>query len=251
MYSSRAERTLSALAALIVVAAMVAMVVIGLRVEWKQRDNEAVVSVELAHERKSPRPLRPEARKARTSKPKETPSPRNLKNRATPLVAPPMPIILLPPKIITATVASSGAGASSGASQLPGPGQGAGDQGKGLGGGGNGGNGDGTGGDEQPVIGPRHISGKLSMADLPEGLLPPGGPAAVRVLFRVTPAGKVSDCEIDHSSGIPALDLLACRLIEERFRFRPARNRAGRPVSSRVMETHTWYVEPEPAVPPR
>ena len=83
------------------------------------------------------------------------------------------------------------------------------------------------------------------MNDLPEGLLPPGVEAAVSVLFRVEASGRVSDCQVDRSSGIAGLDGLACRLIEQRFRYRPARNRAGKPVASRVIETHSWYAEPD------
>lgn len=252
MYVSRTERSLSAVAAMIIVAALGLMVVLGLRVDLRQPVSETLLSVTFSPERKPPPPPPPrEVRKARTSAAKDAPSPRNMKNKATPVVALPVPIII-PPLVVTAPLAGPGSAANTGASLLPGPGQGAGGQGEGRGGGGDGGYGDGDGsGEERAVVGPRRISGKLAMSDLPEGMLPPGVEAAVRVLFRVRPDGRVSDCEVDGSSGIAALDQLACRLIEQRFRFRPARNRAGRPVSSRVMETHSWYAEPEPFVPKR
>jgi protein TonB len=52
------------------------------------------------------------------------------------------------------------------------------------------------------------------------------------------------------------LDETTCRLIEERFRFEPSRDRSGRPVRSRIVENHEWDVEdipsrPEDDPPPR
>ena len=44
---------------------------------------------------------------------------------------------------------------------------------------------------------------------------------------------------------IAALDTLVCRLIERRFRFRPALDGEGRPMRVTVVETHSWTVEPE------
>jgi protein TonB len=84
------------------------------------------------------------------------------------------------------------------------------------------------------------VGGKLSYRDLPDGVLPEGTEAAVAVIFAVNPDGRVSQCSAERSSGYPALDSLACRLIEQRFRFRPAKDRFGRPVRSWVAETHTW-----------
>ena len=245
--TSRAERVGSATAALLSVAALAALVFFGLRVDLLPRVSDSLVSVTFEPERKQPpRPPRAEARKARTSAPKDEASPRNLRNQATPVVALPVPILLPPPPVVTAPLAGDGKAANTGATLLPGPGQGAGGFGDGFGGGGQGGDGNGDGGGERAVIGPRRIGGKLSMNDLPDGLLPPGVEVAVSVLYRVGPDGRVSNCLVDRSSGIAALDGLACRLIEQRFRFRPARGRSGRPVASRVIETHSWYAEPAP-----
>jgi protein TonB len=44
------------------------------------------------------------------------------------------------------------------------------------------------------------------------------------------------------TSGLPELDQIACRLIEQRFRYKPARDRAGRPVRSTIVETHSWFI---------
>ena len=80
----------------------------------------------------------------------------------------------------------------------------------------------------------------MSYRDLPVGILPLGQEASVDVVFAVNPNGRASDCEAERSSGYPVLDNLACRLIEQRFRFKPARDRLGRPVRSWVAESHSW-----------
>jgi protein TonB len=156
-------------------------------------------------------------------------------------------MVLKPPNITTAPVANLGDAAANGASDLPGPGQGAGGIGNGFGGGGEGGlgNGRGAGRGEPPVEPPRRIGGRLGYRDAPEGLIPEGREGHVGVLYAVNPDGRVSDCEIERSSGIPALDGLVCRLIEQRFVFRPARDRFGRPVRSRIAETHSFFGHPE------
>jgi protein TonB len=80
----------------------------------------------------------------------------------------------------------------------------------------------------------------MSYKDLPEGVLGLGQEASVDVVYAVNPDGRASNCRAEHSSGYPLLDNLACRLIEQRFRFKPARDRLGRPVRAWVEETHSW-----------
>jgi len=163
-----------------------------------------------------------------------------MKNRASPVFVPPVqPALILPPPIIAAPVTNLGTAASNGASTLPGTGQGAGDAGSGPGGGGTGGSGSGAG-SGGAVKGPRQISGKLSYADLPQGLIAPGQQASVAVHYTVRADGGVSDCTIDATSGFSSLDATACALITARFRFRPAVDRAGHPVAATVAEEHAW-----------
>lgn len=211
--------------------------VFGLRVGNIVRNPNVLVSV-LFEPTKPPPPKQPkrEVRKNERPAAKGAPSPRNLKNKATPVVAPPVVPLIKPPPIVVATQAGVGQAAQTGASDRPGPGQGAGGFGNGNGGGGDGGDGDGA------VVGPRQIRGKLSFRDLPEGLLPPGGEARVGVRYVVNVDGTVSGCRADEPSGIPRLDALACRLIEQRFRFRPALDRAGHPVRATIVEAHSWFV---------
>jgi protein TonB len=170
---------------------------------------------------------------------KGAPSPRNLSNKATDVALPPpvIPVLVSPP-LIAATAPDIGAATNSGASDRTGPGRGAGGQGDGEGGGGNGGDGDGT-----P---PRWIRGRLSFGDLPADLRATGWNGKVGVRYAVGVDGRATDCRIDQTSGNPAVDALTCRSIEERFRFRPARDEAERPVRSVIVETHEWIVQRPP-----
>jgi len=223
-----------------IVVAMLALLALGLNVERTAVTTLRLVSVDLA-EAPQPQPTgQPKAPKPRARKPapRHEASPRNVRNEATAVVAPPVRPLVVPP-VVTAPQAGIGSAANNGASSLPGPGQGAGGAGNGLGGGGLGGNGAGDG-DGEAVVGPRQTGGKMSYKDLPEGVLGLGQEASVDVVYAVNPDGRASNCRAEHSSGYPLLDNLACRLIEQRFRFKPARDRLGRPVRAWVEETHSW-----------
>lgn len=244
MHASRREQAFSALASAAIVAGTVAALVAGLRPDWHQAVRTALTAVDFVTPPPPPVPDRPKPapeRKDAPSAAKGDPAPRNLKNRATPVFAPPTPTLVAPPPIVAAPVPATGAAASNGAALLPGPGQGAGGAGTGFGGGGMGGNGSGSG----AVKGPRQIKGRLSYDDLPQGLLQPGQEAGAQVRYTVMPDGTVSGCRVDRSSGFPAIDATACRLIEQRFRFRPARDRAGNAVAATIVEEHVWVARQE------
>lgn len=238
----------SALAALGIVLLLAFALVFGLRVGTIARDSGALLSVLIEpakppeHKAPKPKPRKHQAAQTKSGGAKGNPSPRNLRNQATPVFAPKLPALIVPPPVVTATQPALGTAAQTGASDLAGPGQGAGGFGNGNGGGGTGGSGQGDGG---IATGPRQIRGKLSFKDLPEGLLAPGSEARVGVRYVVDVDGSVSHCLADEPSGVPQLDALACRLIEQRFRFRPARDRAGHPVRATVVEAHHWFMREE------
>jgi protein TonB len=243
MYAPQPPRALSAASSVAIVGSVFALLLLGLNVQRTAGGALRLVSVELTRPQPAPNPVeRPRNPHARKPAPEHEASPRNLRDQATPIVAPAIQPLIPPPPVIAAPRAETGAASNTGASAVPGPGRGAGGIGNGRGGGGTGGNGNGAG-DGEPVVGPRQVGGKLSYRDLPQGVLGEGQEAAVAVLFAVEPNGKASHCRAERSSGHPALDALACRLIEQRFRFKPARDRLGRPVRSWVAETHTWIAK--------
>ena len=247
MYASASprERSLAALAAGAIVASVGYVLVTGLGHSIVAHGRDALTSV--IFESKPPPPPeqpKPKPKPVTSSAPKGNPSPKNLRNQAAQVVAPPPRVVLMPPLPIPVATQQPGVGsaAQTGASDQRGPGQGAGGVGNGLGGGGRGGDGDGWG---RPAKGPRQIRGKLSFSDLPDGLLEEGDEAAVGVRYTVEADGAVRRCLVDEPSRYRELNALTCQLIEQRFRFRPARNRFGDAVPSQIVERHTWVRRPD------
>ena len=55
--------------------------------------------------------------------------------------------------------------------------------------------------------------------------------------------GRVPRCRVTRSSGSPLLDDTTCRLIVERYRFKPAHDAQGRPFESQIVENEEWVIE--------
>ncbi|HEX8571447.1 MAG TPA: energy transducer TonB [Allosphingosinicella sp.] len=193
--------------------------------------------------------IEPKTRKAKPKDPEGAASPANLRNTPTQIMAPPPEIRLpVPPPIPAAPAAGQDSATAAGAATVPGPGTGAGGFGAGLGsgrfgtgtGGGGGGGGRGTRA--------RWISGGIGESDYPDRAYRARIGGTVHLRFTVAPTGRVSDCTVTRSSGSRELDSVTCRLIQQRFRYRPARDAEGRPIAERVIGEHVWEVAPEPPV---
>jgi len=181
----------------------------------------------------------------RSRRPEGAASPPNLESRPTEIVAP-APVLPPPPTIAAAPVPGPGAQPTAGAAPVPGPGTGAGGQGSGTGSGGSG-DGPGGGGDgDGDMSPPRHVRGRISDRDYPAGAGEAGVGGTVSVIYTVETDGRATHCAITHSSGSDELDETTCRLIEQRFRFEPSRDGAGRPIRSRIVQDHDWEVESLP-----
>ena len=196
---------------------------------------QSIVTVPLAPP--PPRQVVPERRPSRA--PEGEAAPPNIRSTATQIVAPPPPIVIAPPPpVVTATVAGTADDRTAGAAEVPGPGQGAGGVGDGRG---SGGFGDGRGGGLGEDTPPRQIAGRLRFSDAArlvgwETLIG----RAMTTRFIVGVDGRVSGCRATRSSGLPAVDAEVCRLIEQRFRYRPSRDAAGRAVRAGVEMDHSW-----------
>lgn len=237
------DRAFSAMASLLIVAGGIAALIIGLAAQMTPRERREVLAAVLLQ----PEPEKPRSRevpaKVDSTAAKGRPSPPNLRNKATQIVAPEpkFPPLIVPPPVIAAPKAGTGAAAQSGATDRLGPGQGAGGIGDGDGGGGNG-DGDGEG---DSVTRPRQIKGRLHFSDLPPDLRENKTGGELKLQYRIGVDGRVSDCRILVSSGRPSLDATTCRLITERFRFKPSRNARGEPVPAIMVETHGWFYPPD------
>ena len=161
-------------------------------------------------------------------------SPKNIRSQATPVVAPKPPISLpVPPPMPVTQTPNVGSDRTQGASNVVGPGTGAGGVGTGTGSGGSG-SGTGGGGSGGVATRPAVVRG-ITNRDYPNEVSrywPRGG--AVFIAVRVLPNGRATDCKINRSIGVPAIDQWTCKLVEERAVFRPATDVNGRPVAA-------WY----------
>ena len=164
-----------------------------------------------------PRPQRHQAAAPKAEPDKIGGSPGPKPAHAPPSVA---PVIAVKP-----TAAPSGGGTGTG----PALGAGA--------GGGSGGNGydDDDGGTDL-----EQIAGEITSRDYPRDLREAGVGGRVQFTFTVEPNGRVGRCTITRSSGVPELDQLTCRLVQQRFVYRPSTDRYGRPIADEVDGEHDW-----------
>jgi len=159
--------------------------------------------------------------------------------RATPRpIVAPAPRVPLPRPTVVPPVASAGLANAAEAGET-GIGTGAAGEGSGTGSGR-----EGSGGGGVVATPPVKIAGEISDArDYP---VPPGGRAIRRghhVIIHMTigPDGRARDCRIAQPSPDPEADRITCRLAEERFRFRPARDREGNPVAAPYGWRQDWF----------
>jgi len=231
------DRIRAALIALAAEGAIGAALLYGLAIGFPRTAEQASLTL-LAVEPPPPPVVRVAPSPRRSDRPSGQAAPAGRRSRATDLVVP-KPVVASPdpPPVVAATIADSGVQATSGAADA-GEGPGAGGEGNGRG---SGGDGDGDGGG----VAPRLVKGRIRNSDYPRGagLAGAGGIVGVRYLVEVD--GRVSDCEITRSSGNAELDDTTCRLIVERFRFRPSLDERGRPVPAYIVENHEWVVRGE------
>jgi protein TonB len=199
----------------------------GLRVNVRQSGEVVERLVEIALPPKPPAPIdapKPKFRPERRSAPAPRAPPRPLGGspglrsaHTPPSVA---PVIALRP-----TLAPAGGGTGAGPALGSGAGGGSGGQGYGS---------DDGGTDLEK------IAGDIEPSDYPRALGNRGIGGRVSVTFTVETNGRATNCRITRSSGIAELDALTCRLMEQRFRFRPSTDRYGRPIREEVDWDHDW-----------
>ena len=224
------ERFIALAAVVLVQLALGIALLRGLKVEMTHPADivQRLVEVALAKPPPPPPPVRPPPKPQhhQEAAPKAEPNKLGGSPGPKPAHAPPSvtPVVAVKP-----TAAPSGGGTGTG----PALGSGA--------GGGTGGNGYGEDEDGSDL---EHIAGEIGRGDYPPDLGRAGIGGRVSVTLTVEPTGRVGQCRITRSSGVPQLDALTCRLMLPRFRFRPSTDRYGRPIRDEVDWDHDW-------IPPR
>lgn len=209
--------------------------VVGLRVELVGETLRPLNLVDLsAPEAPSPPP---ESARSPDSEIEGGAAPPDLQAEAAPIVAPePVIAIPRPQPVRAAPDPAEGAARSLGAAPVPGPGTGAGGTGDGTG---SGAGGDGTGGGRVATPA-RRIAGEIRAGDYPPEARAARAEGTVGANVDIGRDGRVTRCTVVQSSGNSALDAATCRLIEQRFRYEPARNAAGEPVPDRLGRRQRW-----------
>ena len=225
--ATRGERVRAAAAAIAVNLFLGVAFVTGLALREERQTTESLETFDVAIPPPPPPPT--------IEQPKEenkAPGPEGSEGRkaeASPVVAQPSPIPR-PTPVKAAPVPATGMAASTGNAER-GTGAGAGGSGIGSGGGGQG------GGGLTPVV---LVSGRLSNRDYGtiRKLALPNGQADLILL--VGPTGRVEGCRAHRSSGHSGADRILCSLLEQRLRFRPARNANGQPIWQDVHYGASW-----------
>ncbi len=232
-----------ALSAVLLVHAGIALLVLSAGTVSQLREPEAVAidTFDVLEPPPPPPPAIEEVPAARSPREEGSAAPPNLESQATPIVAPPA-VVELPPvtPVVAAEAPGEGTQTSQGAAPVPGPGTGAGGAGNGTG---SGSAGAGSGGGRGLGRGPRLVRGDISRRDYPRELRDSRVPAEViRLEYSIGTDGRVRNCRVVQSSGTPLLDMHTCRLYEDRYRYEPALDDAGRPVTVTVRATRSWFI---------
>lgn len=196
-------------------------------------------------------PPPPEKRlKASSSAQNGRAAPPSLKAEAAPVTLP-QTVIVAPKPVPAAVVPAAATGLKPGASVQPGPGSGAGGLGTGTGSGNGGtgsgaGSGDGDGGGSDPDW----TGGKIRDKDYPKALREANVSGTTVTEITVGTSGRATACRVTRTSGSRELDATTCRLIMERFKFKPARNAAGQAITAEIEYEQEWDAPPPPPPDP-
>lgn len=211
----------------------------GLGLEVPKQVSDTFKVFDVPQEQIPPPIEEPPPPQAKAEEPEGAASPPNLRSKPTPVVAPPPEIRLkVPSPVVTAPRAlpvPPGNDPSAGGANIAGPGTGSGGTGVGTGSGGSG-----TGSGAGLAAGVRRERGAIVNADYPAAARKARASGTVHVRISVGANGDVTGCSVTRSSGNEALDATTCRLIERRFRYRPATDAQGRPIAGVETTNFTW-----------
>lgn len=231
---SRRQRIASGSAAVLAVVAVGFGLASGLDLDVVRKVSEAISAVAIPAP-PPPEPIVPQTVPSDAASGKASAA--NQHAKAAPIAAPKTKLPPIIPPITAAPLPANGNDTSAGATPNPGAGSGAGGRGNGTGAGGLG---NGTGGGTKAVW----QSGTIRDRDYPAAASRARVGGEVEVRFTIQPTGRVTGCRVTRSSGDAALDATTCRLIQERFRFKPATDAAGDAIASPYGWRQSWWLEP-------
>lgn len=216
-----------ALAAVVIVQLVLGLALLsGLRVQFSRAVEGVQRLVQVDLPQAPPPPVTIEVPRRQDRRPEAAP-----KSDPTPLGGSPGPQPAHAPPSVTPVVAVQPTVAPSGGGTGTGPALGSG-SGGGTGGSGYGDAGGGTDAEQ--------IAGAITPSDYPRHLRRAGIGGTVFFIFTIGANGRVTRCGVTRSSGVPELDALTCRLVMQRFVYRPSTDRSGRAVPTEADGEHEW-----------
>lgn len=231
------ERAGSAFAVVAIHVAFGFALINGFGVDVVGTTQRTLIAFNLDQPPASPPPVEKELLKSKEAQ--GAASAKNLKAKATPVVAP-KPVVKLTTKqeIRASEIPRKGTESNAGASNESGPGAGSGGQGDGSGAGGRGNGGGGL------IIASRArlISGAINNSDYPRAAARANIGGTVTAFYTVLASGRVTGCQVKRSSGNSELDAITCRLIEQRFRYDPARDSEGNAIIDVTGWQQKWWL---------
>lgn len=201
----------------------------GFRVDVSRPGDVVDRLIEIALPKPPPPPPAPPPRPATKVAQRASPAPKAAPAKVGGSPGParsPAPPSVTPVVAVRPSAAPAGGGTGTGAAFGSGSGGGT---------GGNGYGGSGEGGSEL-----EQIAGAILPSDYPRHLRDSGVGGRVEFTFTVGPSGRVTRCAVTRSSGVAELDALTCRLVQQRFVYRPSTDRFGRPIADEVDGEHDW-----------
>ena len=224
----RPRERLAALAGVFAVQLALGLALIfGLRVDVLRRNELVSHLIDVSLQRPPPPP--PEVRLSRPAKRAASAAPKSVDK---PIGGSPGPVpshaMPAPTPIVAVQPNAPVSGGGSGSGPAIGSGAGGGSGGQGF------------GADDDGGTDLVQIAGEIRPSDYPRDLRERGIGGRVEMVFTVGANGRVTGCTVTRSSGVPELDSLTCRLIQQRFRYRPSTDRYGRPIPDEVEGEHDW-----------
>lgn len=82
----------------------------------------------------------------------------------------------------------------------------------------------------------------VNNGDYPQQAIDENASGVVQFVLLIDETGKTRDCMVEETSGVATLDAMACILLRERARFKPALDVAGKAVRSSWTSRFRWVI---------
>lgn len=89
---------------------------------------------------------------------------------------------------------------------------------------------------------PRGRGNTIGEDDYPDASRRAEETGTTKIRYTITTDGRATNCTVTASSGFPRLDEAACKIVERRFKFDPAKDAAGQPIEEGRSQSIKWQL---------